>query len=132
MRKWRRESGSVTVIMAAALVLVGSLLLMIGRLGGAATDRARARTAADAAALAGAAEGCAAAGELAAVDGGLLISCTEDGMDVQVSVALGSATATARARRDTDGGDPTPSPTVGEPPPWTTRPGGSPTTGDTS
>ncbi len=43
--------------MALAIVVLGAAVLLVGRLGVAATDRAGARTAADAAALAGAAAG---------------------------------------------------------------------------
>jgi hypothetical protein len=63
-------------------------------------DGARARTAADAAALAGAAEGRPAAAALARVNGGRLVAYRAEGPSVVVTVAVGRARATARARQD--------------------------------
>lgn len=97
----RMQRGSVTMIMAAGLVLFALLLLGVGRLAGAGSDRARARTAADASALAGAAEGCVKAAELAVANDGTLLSCRVEGDDVEVDVAVGVASARARARKET-------------------------------
>ncbi len=69
MAPHREERGSVLPLMAVAIVVLGGAVLLVGRLGVAATDRAGARAAADAAALAGAAEGEGPARELAAVNG---------------------------------------------------------------
>ena len=99
-RGGRQESGFVTLIIAAGLVLCGVLLLLIGRLGGAAADQAKARIAADSAALAGAAEGCESAGELARANGAVLVSCVGEAADVQVRVTVHEAEASARARRE--------------------------------
>jgi hypothetical protein len=85
--------------MALAMVVLGGAVLLIGRLGVAATDRAGARTAADAAALAGAAEGEGPARELAAVNGAEMRSFEAEGTDARVEVELGTARAVARARR---------------------------------
>jgi hypothetical protein len=97
------------VPMLALLVLVaGGAIVLLGRIGGAAVERASARTAADAAALAGAAEGRAAATSVAAANGGRLESYREVGVETEVRVDVGRATAVARARRESGGGaDPT-------------------------
>ncbi|MER3452635.1 MAG: hypothetical protein C4344_02855, partial [Acidimicrobiia bacterium] len=50
-----REQGQVLPLVALVVVLSGIAAVWVGRVGGAAVQRARARTAADAAALAGAA-----------------------------------------------------------------------------
>jgi hypothetical protein len=74
-----------------------ALLMALSRLAVAAVDAARARTAADAAALAGAQWGESAAAASAADNGGRLVSFTQVGADVLVSVVVGIASATARA-----------------------------------
>ncbi len=58
-------------------------------------------TAADAAALAGAAAGREAAGRTASANGGRLVTYQELGDDTRVQVELGGVRATARARRTT-------------------------------
>ena len=73
------------------------LLLALGRVAVAAVNAARARTAADAAALAGAQWGEAAASASAADNGGRLVRFTQLGADVLVTVEVGAASATARA-----------------------------------
>ena len=91
--------GSILPLMALAIVVLGAAVLAVGRLGVAATDRAGARTAADAAALAGAAAGEDPAGELAAANGAEMTSFEAEGTDARVEVELGTARAVARARR---------------------------------
>ncbi len=95
----RDERGSVLPLMALAVVLMGVIVVLIGRLGAAATDRAAARAAADAAALAGAADGEASARELALANGAEVIHFEAKGEDAVVEVRLGSARAVGRARR---------------------------------
>ncbi|MEA2901577.1 MAG: hypothetical protein QOH36_1464 [Actinomycetota bacterium] len=95
----RGERGSVVPLMALAIVVLGAAVLLVGRLGVAATDRAGARTAADAAALAGAAEGEGPAGDLAAANGADMTNFAAEGTDARVEVELGTARAVARARR---------------------------------
>lgn len=73
------------------------LLLALARFGGAVNDAARARTAADAAALAGVHGGRAEAADLARANGGVLTRFDAIGHDVVVAVVVGEATATARA-----------------------------------
>jgi hypothetical protein len=75
-------------------------MVLLAHLGVLAVHRAHARTAADAAALAGAAEGRAAAEEVARANGAVLESFATDGPDVEVRVRVGSTHATARARRE--------------------------------
>ena len=95
----RGEGGQVLPLVALVMVVAGLAVVAVGRLGGAAVDRARAVTAADAAALAGAAEGKDAARALARANGGRLAGYEELGTDARVRVAVGEAEAPARARR---------------------------------
>ena len=99
MPRNRNEQGSTLPFMALAIVLAGVIVVLLGRVGGAATSRAGARNAADAAALAGAAAGRAAADDLAKANGAELVSYKEMGSDTEVRVRLGVAEATGRARR---------------------------------
>jgi uncharacterized membrane protein len=94
------ERGQATVLVAAGLVLAALVLLAVVGAGSVTLDGARARTAADAAALAGAAEGPDAAAALARANGGRLVALRTDGTGVIVTVAVGRARATARAQRD--------------------------------
>jgi len=101
-----RDRGSVVVLVAALLTLGALLAIGIGYLGRAADDRARAQTAADAAALAAAdalalgrtsAGAAAAAGRIARANGGVLLTCVCGGGTAEVTVAVGPARAAARA-----------------------------------
>ena len=78
-------------------VVVAALVII--EVGAQVDDRARAQTAADAAALAGARAGEDAAGAMAEADGGELTSYVSRGDDVEVVVRVGRSSATARARR---------------------------------
>jgi Putative Flp pilus-assembly TadE/G-like len=100
------ERGSVVVMMAAAIVVAGMLAIATGDLGGAAVRKARADTAADAAALAAAdalargrppGQALAAARAAAADDGAVLITCRCAGANAEVVVRFADAHATARA-----------------------------------
>lgn len=88
------------------LLVAGGAVLILTPIGRATIDRAEARTAADAAALAGAADGPRAARGLAAANGGRVIELVEDGTGLTVTVQVGAAVATARAERvqPSDGG----------------------------
>lgn len=97
------ERGSVTPLVALVVLAVGGLCVGLGRLGGDVVASARARTAADAAALAGAAEGEGAARSLAEANGALLVDFQAEGSEVQVRTRVGDAEAQARAARATDG-----------------------------
>jgi len=84
------------VVLGVVAVLAG-LLLAVARLGGNLNDAAQARTAADAAALAGVHGGRAQAEALAQANGAVLTRFEVIGHDIVVAVAVGSAAATARA-----------------------------------
>src|SRR5436305_13623898 len=97
----RGEKGSTVPLLALVVLAAGGAIVLLGRIGGAAVDRASARTAADAAALAGAAEGRGVAASVAAADGGRIESYRDLGLETEVRVSVGRATAVARARRTT-------------------------------
>lgn len=97
-----RSRGAVTPLMVAFVFLMGVFVLVIGRLGVGAVSQAQARTAADAAALAGAAEDREAAEEIAEANGAKLVTFERLGSDTRVTVIVGKARATARARRGND------------------------------
>lgn len=99
------ERGSILPFIALAMVLAGVSMVLLARVGGAATARAGARNAADAAALAGAAEGRTAAVALAEANGAELLSYSDEGLDTLVRVRLGPAEASGRARRSGDRND---------------------------
>lgn len=89
-------------MMVVVLALAVVVLLTAPRLGRPLAAAAAARTAADAAALAGAAEGRPAAVRLAEDNGGRLIEYAEFGDEVEVQVRVGSAVARARADASVD------------------------------
>lgn len=92
------DEGQATPLLVAGVGLVAMMLLALGPMGRHLADRAQARTAADAAALAGAAEGEGAARALAEANGAELRSfVVVDGDQVVVEVAVGGVTAHARA-----------------------------------
>ena len=99
VRGRQEERGTVTVLLGAAIVIVAYLVLQETKLSVAAADRARAQTAADAAALGGVVDGEEAAAELARSNGATLLSFVDDGDEVQVLVGFHDAVATARAER---------------------------------
>jgi hypothetical protein len=90
----------VLPLVALATVMAGGGVLVLGRLGEAAVARAGARTAADAAALAGAADGEPAARDVAAANGATMLRYEALGQDTRVTVRLGRAEAVGRARRE--------------------------------
>lgn len=94
-----REGGSSLPLLVLGVVIIGGMAVLLGRLGAAATDRAQAVSAADAAALAGAAEGEASARELARANGGQVLKFERKGSDAVVTVEWGTAKALGRARR---------------------------------
>jgi hypothetical protein len=98
------ERGSVTPLVAVLVLAVGGLVVAFGRLGAVATGAATAQAAADAAALAGAADGEGAARQLAADNGAVLERYEADGAAVEVLVRAGRGTA--RARAVAEGGSP--------------------------
>jgi len=82
-----------------SLAIAAGLAIGVSRVGMAAIEDARATTAADAAALAGAANGEAAAQESALRNGATLHSVSVNGAVTTVVVRVGDATATAHAKR---------------------------------
>lgn len=92
------DRGQALPLLAGALVLVALLGVGLVRLGGAAAERARAHTAADAAALAAVAEGRPGADRTADANGGRVTSYVESGGSVEVTVRVGDHEAVARAR----------------------------------
>ncbi len=95
-----RESGQVVPLMALVVMLTVVSLVVLMRLGTALDDFARARTAADAAALAGAVDGRVAAEEMASGNGGELVGFELSDGTADVEVRVGEATAAARATAD--------------------------------
>jgi hypothetical protein len=91
------ERGQVLPLVAVLLLLVAGALALLVQVGLVLDERARATTAADAAALAGAVEGEAAAAELAASNGGELEHFEVVDGETVVVVRVGRARATARA-----------------------------------
>ena len=89
--------GQALPLVALVLALTAGVLVLAVRLGAPLDDAARARTAADAAALAGAAEGPEAAERLARDNGGTLVDYRATGAGVEVTVRVGAAVAIARA-----------------------------------
>jgi Putative Flp pilus-assembly TadE/G-like len=93
------EAGQAAPLVLALLALAVVVLLALVPLARGAAERAQARTAADAAALAGAAEGEDAAREVAAANDGELVAWRAAGADVWVAVVVGEARAVAKATR---------------------------------
>ena len=95
----RDERGQVAPLLALVAVAAGLACLGLGRFAAGAVDHATARTAADAAALAGTATGDeAVAARVAARNGARLESYEAAGGDTRVRVRLDGITASARAR----------------------------------
>lgn len=95
------ERGQATPLIAIVLLVAALALVPVGLVAKATIERAEARTAADAAALAGALHGERSARELAEANGGRLTEFAEHGEEIEVTVELGGRRATARAVRET-------------------------------
>jgi Tfp pilus assembly protein PilX len=95
----RRDAGQILPMVAVVLLVVALMGLLVVRLGMQVDRRAQAQAAADAVALAGAAEGEVRAGSVAEANGVVLESFEARGHEVEVIVRLGDERATARARR---------------------------------
>jgi len=102
-RRWHGDDGQAVPLAAALVVIAALLVLGMGALAGDVGDAGRARSAADAAALAGVEGGRPAAAALAAANGGVLVAWRGDGGAVEVTVRIGRASATARATGGTGG-----------------------------
>ena len=103
MERWvfcGRRGGDGGQVVPLAVAMVGLLVVALLALVPAAAalgQRAQAGTAADAAALAGAAEGEDAARRLAEANGGEVVAYEQVGREVEVRVRVGDVEATARA-----------------------------------
>lgn len=91
------ESGQVLPLLAVILLFVLLIGLGLSRFAGGLSDRARARTAADAAALAGARDGEDGAARVAEDNHALLEQYVARSHEVEVTVRVGQERATARA-----------------------------------
>lgn len=104
------ERGAIGIVLLAGLAFVAVVVLALGRLGRGAVARARADTAADAAALAAAgrmvlaseADACTTAAETAAANSGRLTRCTigANAVDVTVELVDGDLSARGHARAE--------------------------------
>lgn len=98
----RSDRGQATPLWAVVVLLAALLLVPTGLLVRAAVERTEARSAADAAALAGALEGESEARRIAVANGGELVAYEASGDLVEVTVVVGGRQATARAERRLD------------------------------
>jgi hypothetical protein len=98
--RMRGARGQAVLAVALAIVVLVVGLLVIGRVGRTVVDRAQARTAADAAALAGVRDGRVRAQQMAEHNGARLVDFAAVGDQVDVTVEVGSVQASARARLD--------------------------------
>jgi hypothetical protein len=92
-----REDGQILPGLVVLLLAILALGVMGFQIGKAAILRSQAQTAADAAALAGAADGEAAARAVARANGAELVGARRDGAAFEAEVRLAGETATARA-----------------------------------
>ena len=95
----RSDDGQLLPLYAVILLVACGVIVLLGHLGQLANRRTRAQTAADAAALAGAAEGRPAAEAMAVANGAVLDGFSTDGVEVNVVVHIGGVHATAHAER---------------------------------
>ena len=96
------ERGQLAPLIALLALAAGLACVGLGRFASAAVDAAQARTAADAAALAGARDDDAMVRNIAARNGAVVTSIERVGRDVRVRVRVGAQTASARARVTSD------------------------------
>jgi len=94
------DRGQAVPALVGVVAVLASFVVALAHFSAALNDAARARTAADAAALAGVQGGPEGAASLAAANGGRVVAFQTEGDDVIVTVMVGRARATARA---TDG-----------------------------
>lgn len=93
------ERGQVTPLLAVLVVVIGGLIFGVARFGATTAHASRAQAAADAAALAGAAEDRGAAEAVARLNGAEVVSYDADGREVLVRTRVGEVWSVARARR---------------------------------
>lgn len=100
------DRGQVLPFAALFVLAVAGSVVLLTQLSIVSADRARARTAADAAALAAADGGPAAAERVARANGGHIEAYQEDGCGAQVTVRVGRARASSRAQLQVIGSHP--------------------------
>ena len=96
-RRMMGARGQALPLLVVLMMLGLSLLVAAAHLAPVLDDAARARTAADAAALAGVVEGRTAAAAIAAANDGVLVEYERVGASVTVVVRVGVVSARARA-----------------------------------
>lgn len=94
------DRGQALPVVAMVMLVAVLTIVLTTRIGVAVTDRARARTAADAAALAGVMGGRPAAEEISVENGAVLEAFVRQNQQVEVTVRFGTRRATSRARLD--------------------------------
>lgn len=93
-----RDRGSMLVlVLLVGVAITAAVMVAVVPVLGDLVDRQQARSAADAAALAGVNGGASSASALAEVNGGVLIGWSRSGRQVTVRVSVGDQVATARA-----------------------------------
>jgi hypothetical protein len=111
----RGDAGQVGIALALVVTAAATLMILAtSALGRTVVDRTRARTAADAAALAGVTGGEPAARQLAEANGGVLEAFTSAGVAVEAQVRVGTARASSRAAPKGVGSAATGSPPAGQ------------------
>ncbi len=93
------DTGQVAPLLALVVIVAAVGMLLIARVAATAGERARARNAADAAALAGVSGTEADARSLAEANGGVLVRFVRVERVVEVTVRVGGSHASARAAR---------------------------------
>ena len=93
------DRGQTLPLLAVVMLFVALVCMGVTRVGGVLADRAKARTAADAAALAGVDRGEDEAAAVAVADGATLEAYESRRGEVEVTVRVGDERARARARR---------------------------------
>jgi hypothetical protein len=97
MVRCRRDEGQALPLVTVIVAVAGLAAVALAHLGAGVVARSRAGGAADAAALAGAADGRVAADDVARANRGALVSFERRGTTVEVVVAVGGVSARARA-----------------------------------
>ena len=96
------DQGQATPLLIGVIAMMVVLVFAVAHLGRTVADSARARAAADAAALSGVVDGDAAARSIAAKNGAVVTSIERIGSDLVVEVRVGSSLARARATLNGD------------------------------
>ena len=106
MNRFGRDHGQTVPLVAVVLVTLALVAILVAQVGRKASEQAQARTAADAAALAGVRGSRPEAEAIASANRAVLTGYVETDDDVVVEVRVGDARASARARLSTIDGHP--------------------------